>query len=151
MKKLRFFGIVLSLALIGGCVTLGGFVGFEVINNPEMRMLLKVSAYLLVALALIGAVLLFLMGVILVIGKGLGLSQGDTKAALQAAIALARSSNTINKLYGRIPRGLLPPGQAQPPPGYYHWPVSAMDDGPIDGHATTHASTERANAEAWER
>jgi len=148
MKKLRFFGIVLSLALIGGCVALGGVVGFEIVNNPEMRMLLKVFAYLVVALALIGAVCVFLMGVILVIGKGLGLSQGDTKAALQAAIALARSSNTINKLYGRLPRGLLPPGQA--PPNYYQWPVSTMGDGPIDGHAT-HANTERANAEAWER
>lgn len=143
MKKLKLAGIALVLAPTAGCITLGVLVGNKMLSNPEMLMLMKVLVYLFGALAIIGAVALMLMGIILVIGKGLGLSQGDTKAALGAAIALARSSNAVNKLYGRIPKGL-------PPPNYYQSPFEAMNM--VNGEASNVPSgTERAEGEAWER
>lgn len=150
MKKLQFLGIVLALAPTGGCITLGVLVGNKMVSNPEMIMLLKVTAYLLVAIALIGIILLMLIGVILAIGKGLGLSQGDTRAALQAAIALARSSNAINKL---LPRKLLSSGQnAQTMPNYYQVPLEGSAFGQvINGEASMPPGTEPATGDAWER
>jgi hypothetical protein len=83
----------------------------------------------------------------------LGLSKGDTKAALGAAIALARNSSTLNRLYGRIPKGLLPPGYGPQQP-HYQYPFGNMQQPGqvINGETGMPVDTEPAStSEAWER
>lgn len=143
MKKLRFWiGVGAILGPMFGCITFGIILGQNMLSNPEMVMLLKVLAYLCAALFIISLVAAILVVFILTIGKGLGLSQGDTKSALQAAIALARSSNAVGRIYNRIPKGLLP-GYGS---GYQQQPF--YQDQVIHGDAT---DTEQANVPAWEK
>jgi len=148
MKRFRFLAFVLSFSVIGACTTLGAIVGNMIISDPEMVILVKVLVYLLVTLMIVGAVLVMLIGTILAIGKGLGLSQGDTRSALQAAIALARSSDTFARLYNKIPKGLLPPAYGAPQ-NYYHSAFGAMGQ-VINGEATAYQDAQPSKGEAWE-
>ena len=143
MKTLKvWIGIGAVLGPMAGCITLGIILGQNMLSNPEMIMLLKVLAYLCAALFVISLVAAILVIFILTIGKGLGLSQGDTKSALQAAIALARSSNAVGRIYNRIPKSLLPGF------GYQQQQTFYQEDQVIHGNAT---DTEQADVPAWEK
>lgn len=150
MKAKTILGIGAILAPTTGCAALGIILGQEMVSNPEMLMAIKVLGYLVMAMIVIGMVALILVGIILAIGWGLGLSKGDTRAALQAAIALARSSGTLGRLYRRLPQGLLMSGAQSLPPYYQGQYGIGMQV--VNGDAMpTPEGDETEPAAAWQR